>query len=87
MRRTIPAAALLALALTGCDTPQEDVANTPATSPAVSPTNTFSPPPPVTTTPTPEGLPSDPQIGSEAPAPDQPGPESVPTPSEQLEEE
>lgn len=87
MRRTIPAAALLALALTGCDNPQEDVANTPATSPAVSPTSTFSPPPPVTTTPTPEGLPSDPQIGSEAPAPDQPGPESVPTPSEQLEEE
>lgn len=87
MRRTIPAAALLALALTGCDDAQEDVADIPATSSTVSPTSTFSPPPPVTATPTPEGLPSDPQVGSEAPAPDQPGPESVPTPSEQLDEE
>ncbi|MGQ1837648.1 hypothetical protein ACT4S2_04255 [Kocuria turfanensis] len=84
MRRIIPAAALLALALTGCDDAQEDGASVPATSPEASPTSTFSPPPPVTTTPTPEGAPGDAQVGSEAPAPDQPGPESVPTPSEQL---
>lgn len=83
MRRTIPAVALLALALTGCDDQQEDVANTPT----VSPTSTFTPPPPVTATPTPDGLPTDPETGSEAPAPDPAGPESViPTPSELLDE-
>jgi hypothetical protein len=81
MRRTLPAVALLALTLTGCDDRPEEVASTPG----VSPTS-FSPPPPVTATPTPtpEGLPTDPGTGSAAPAPDQPGPESVPTPSEQL---
>ncbi|MGQ1798298.1 hypothetical protein ACT4S5_14370 [Kocuria oceani] len=84
MRRIIPAAALLALALTGCDDPQGDEATAPASSPEASPTSTFSPPPPVTTTPTPESLPTDARVGSKAPAPDQPGPESVPTPSEQL---
>lgn len=84
MRRTIPAAALLALTLTGCDDQQEDVASTPT----VSPTSTFSPPPPVTATPTPDRLPTDPEIGSAAPAPDPAGPESVvPTPEERLEEE
>ncbi|MEX5299102.1 hypothetical protein RCG67_10015 [Kocuria sp. CPCC 205292] len=82
MRRTIPAVALLALTLTGCDDRPQDAESTPG----VSPTS-FSPPPPVTATPTPipDGLPTDPGTGSAAPAPDPPGPESVPTPSEQLE--
>ena len=80
MRRTVPTVALLALALTGCDALQED----PQNAPSVAPTSTFSPPPPVTATPSPEPVPSDPQTGSQAPAPDQPGPESVPTPTEQL---
>ncbi len=84
MRRIIPAAALLALALTGCDDAREDGASAPVTPSETSPTSTFSPPPPVTTTPVPEDVPGEAQVGSEAPAPDQPGPESVPTPSEQL---
>ena len=68
MRRTLPAVALLALTLTGCDDRPEEVASTPGASP----------------TSTPDGLPTDPGTGSAAPAPDPPGPESVPTPSEQL---
>ncbi|MGX5357972.1 hypothetical protein [Kocuria sp. KH4] len=84
MRRIIPAAALLALALTGCDDAREDGPDAPATPPGTSSTSTFSPPPPVTTTPVPESASGDAQVGSGAPAPDQPGPESVPTPSEQL---
>ena len=81
MRRTLAAAVLLALALTGCDDPQEEVVQD---APAPSPTSTFSPPPPVTEGPAPEPAPTGPGTGSDAPAPDQPGPESVPTPSAQL---
>ncbi|WP_298583446.1 hypothetical protein [uncultured Kocuria sp.] len=81
MRRTIPAAVLLALTLTGCDDRPEEAESTPGASPT-----SFSPPPPVTATPTPtpDGLPTDSGTGSAAPAPDPPGPESVPTPSGQL---
>ena len=69
-----------ALVLTGCDDQRE----APVDEPTVTPVATAGAPPPATATSSPAALPSDPVTGSQAPAPDQPGPESVPTPSEQL---
>lgn len=68
MRPILPVLAVLVLALTGCDDQQQDGADDAPPSPSAG---TSSP----STSPTPAEEPTGLETGSEAPAPDVPGPE------------